>query len=105
MMSEVGSTKFKCGECGETIKIGIYDLLRVIATCPEKYLLEGEMVLCCVCISYMIGSSVLLATRIGRKERLSLQYDTIVVSFFWRYVYNPRRKYYIRLERISGIGV
>ena len=96
-VKEVGDTGFKCGVCGIWRSMITIDMTWVIATCPEKYLLEGEIIVCCYCIEDFCikQENVLIASRKGKEKNMSLSYD--IPHYAYRYVYNPLHNYYMRI--------
>jgi hypothetical protein len=96
-IKEVGNSGFKCGVCNLYCSMISIDFTWVIATCPEKYLLEGETIVCCYCIGdlYRKHEKVLIASRKDKEKHMRLSYD--IPYYAYRYIYNPLHNYYMRI--------
>jgi hypothetical protein len=94
-INETNSTGFKCGVCNEYRTMIKPDIVWTIATCPEKYLYEGKVIVCSVCMGVLAdeGEMIMVATRLGSDERLYL--DLCIPQRTFRYVYNTLHNYYI----------
>ena len=95
----VGHTDYRCGICNLYHTINIYtDLVWDIATCPEKYLYESEVIVCSTCMGYLIEKEemITIAVRMRRKKYINLIRS--VPRYSMRYVYNPLRNYYIPID-------
>ena len=92
-----GFTHFKCGVCNATNSMLALDLLWVIATYPEHFLYEGEIVVCIPCMDDISRRQILVAKRKWSENYLSLCYST--PKFMSRYIYNPLHNYYMLLEK------
>lgn len=78
---------YKCGSCKKDKIIGSHDLLWIISENPEKYLLEGESIICAPC-----------AAHAAKNRRQFTCHGGETRPPYGRYIYNQHHDYYTLIE-------